>query len=182
MAHVSTLPLPNMSRTDTIFSLDQEDSAQILDMVGDFSLDPQSPKLANAVFGIARKRSLGSKLKEPPRRDSQTLPVTNASKKSSMEVNKRLPAPPRTRPDSPDIGTILSKTPRPQRKKSGSMFSSSRSQGSTSTKTSPKIDSKAFPDHSVSSLYSSLFDDESDGDDGGSYESDSSIDIHTPLP
>lgn len=163
-------------------SIDQDDSAQILDIVGDFSLDPQSPKLASAVFGSARKRSL-RKLKEPSRRDSPTLPwdmPLRDSKKGGVQA-KKLPELPKTRPESPDIETILARTPRPRKKASPSTLPSPRSQGSSSTKTSPKIGNTVLSEYSLSSIYSSLLDDDSDREDGGS-ESDSSIDIHTPLP
>lgn len=172
-----------MSNTNTIVSLDQDDQAQLLDLIGDFPLDPQSPKLATAVFGSARKRSI-TKLKEPSRRDSQTLPWTatssRSSKTNSMDVNKQLPAPPRS--SSPDIDAILARTPRPHRKKSASVFSiSSREQGRSATKPSPKIDDHS--EHSLSSIYSSLLDDHDDlNAEGSGSESDSSLDIHTPLP
>ncbi|KIP10438.1 hypothetical protein PHLGIDRAFT_33836, partial [Phlebiopsis gigantea 11061_1 CR5-6] len=172
-----------MSSTNTIVSLDQEDPTQLLDLVGDFSLDPQSPKLATAVFGSARKRSI-TKPKEPSRRDSQTLPWTatspRSSKTNSMDLNKRLPEPPRS--TSPDIEAILAKTPRPHRKKSASVFSVHLSeQAKGATRSSPKIDD--HPEHSLSSIYSSLHDDHDElNAEGSGSESDSSLDIHTPLP
>ena len=181
----SPSPTAGMANSDAIVSLeDTEVSAQILEMVSDFSLDPQSPKLANAVFGTVRKRSL-SKLKEPSRRDSPTLPWKNPLRfsrresgdgKSSLVVPEPLQP---MRPDSPDIETILAKTPRPRRKAATSMFPSPRSPGATS----PRLGQRPLPDSSLSSLsvYGSLFEDDSDPEGGGS-ESDSSIDIHTPLP
>ena len=81
-----------------------------------------------------------------------------------------------------DIDAILARTPRPHRKKSASVFSiSSREQGRSATKPSPKIDDHS--EHSLSSIYSSLLDDHDDlNAEGSGSESDSSLDIHTPLP
>lgn len=167
-----------MSNTDTMVSLDSEDSAQILEMVEDLSLETLSPIAPGAIFGSARKRSL-SKAKEPSRRDSQTLPWKNSMRypnagKYSVDVNSSSPPSQPSRSESPDIDTILAKTPRPRRTSSVGLFLSPRSRNS-------RAGQEGLPEQSLSSIYSSLFGDESEGEGGGS-ESDSSIDIHTPLP
>lgn len=166
-------------------SLDPEDSAQILEMVEDFSLEMGSPRVAGAVFGSARKRSL-SKAKEPSRRDSQTLPWkspmrnSNARKENGGAKDPSASSQP-ARSESPDIDTILAKTPRPRRVSSTGLFTSPRSQNSTSSRTSPTAGQKDLSERSLTSIYSSLPEDDSEVEGGGS-ESDSSIDIHTPLP
>ncbi|EKM58453.1 uncharacterized protein PHACADRAFT_252784 [Phanerochaete carnosa HHB-10118-sp] len=170
-----------MSNTDTMVSLDPEDSAQILEMVEELSFETLSPIAPDAVFGSARKRSL-SKSKEPSRRDSQTLPWKTSmrhpnARKESIDVNSSSPPSQPSRSESPDIDTILAKTPRPRRTSSVGLFLSPHSRNNAS----PTARQDGLPEQSLSSIYSSLFGDESDGEGGGS-ESDSSIDIHTPLP
>lgn len=168
--------------------LDLEESARDLqDFADDFSLDAQSYSLANALFGSARQRT-ANKGKLPLRRDSPTLPWRNPSLRSTRKegVKAERAQPQATsrvgRPDSPDIQTILSKTPRP-RKSSSATFSgsisslSSRSQSSSNLRKTPTA---SRDDESLISD-STLLELDSDFEDGGS-ESDSSLDIHTPLP
>lgn len=163
--------------------LDLEESAQDLEVfTDDFTLDPQSPKLANAVFGSARQRAL-SKSKDLSRRDSQTLPwqssqVTSATTGVTQAGEARATAIVE-RPDSPDIQMILAKTPRP-RKSTSSIFTASSlsSQSRSSTKKTPKT---PVDDESLISDFGTVLELDSDFEDGGS-ASDSSLDIHTPLP
>lgn len=153
-------------------------------------LHPTSPKLANAVFGVARQRTI-SKLKSPSRRDSPTLPWRTSSQRSTSSAlgnannEKSRPAAPPQRPDSPDIETILANTPRP-RKSSTSLFSTpSRAPSSSSLQASPRLEENddLLDDRSFASVsdYGNLLED-IDSEDGDGSETDSSIDIHTPLP
>lgn len=172
-----------MSKLDSAI-LDLEASSQDLEaFTTDFSLDPQSPKLAGAVFGSARLRSL-SKSKDSSRRDSPTLPWQSSKSAASstsgaVQATESRATPPIERPDSPDISVILAKTPRP-RKSTSSLFSASSlsSQSRSSTKKTPKT---PIDDESLISDFGTLLELESDFEDGGS-ASDSSLDIHTPLP
>ncbi|GJE96236.1 hypothetical protein PsYK624_124300 [Phanerochaete sordida] len=174
-----------MSKTDTMVSLDPEDSAQILEMVEGLSLGPASPNAPGAVFGSARKRSL-SKAKEASQRDSQTLPWKNPmrysnARKDSVDVKKSSPPSPPARSESPDIDAILARTPRPRKTSLAGPLSPPRVRSTPSSRTSPQSAHKHLADQSLSSIRSAIFEDESDDGEGGS-ESDSSLDIHTPLP
>ncbi|KAI0090201.1 hypothetical protein BDY19DRAFT_758309 [Irpex rosettiformis] len=171
-----------MSRLNSTI-LDLEESTQDLEGFAEFNLDPQSPKLANAVFGSARQRAFDKVKAASSRRDSPTLPWRNPSLRSSTkkEPTQEPQSVPVRRPDSPDIGTILATTPRP-RKSSTSTRSSSRF---SQTQTSPQAISSKGGSHEdpLTSDFATLLEIDSDleNEDGGS-ESDSSLDIHTPLP
>ncbi|KAJ3535990.1 hypothetical protein NM688_g6898 [Phlebia brevispora] len=158
-----------MSKVDSTVSLGPEESAEVLDVFNDIANDlhPSSPKLANALFGTARQRSI-SKLKSPSRRDSPTLPWRTNSQRSMRE-------------------TILANTPKPRRSSSTFLSSPTRNPSTHSLDKSPKFDDNEdiIDDRSFASVsdYGNLLDDIDSGpeDDDGS-ETDSSIDIHTPLP
>ncbi|TFY62532.1 hypothetical protein EVJ58_g3794 [Rhodofomes roseus] len=81
------------------------------------------------------------------------------------------------RPDSPDLDTILANTPRPRRRTSVAISSSSV-RSPTNSVASPFGWRASGPDQDVTESDDDLRGLE--GDDGS--ESDSSIDLHTPLP
>ena len=172
----------SLSRLDSTI-LDLEESTQDLDVFGELDLDPQSPKLANAVFGSARQRAFDKVKASSSRRDSPTLPWGNRSSRSNA---KKQPAQepqnePVRRPDSPDINTILATTPRPRKiSTSAARPGSHAPQAHTASPGTSRI---GLPEDSKTSSFETLLELDSDleNEDGGS-ESDSSLDLHTPLP
>ncbi|KAH9938815.1 uncharacterized protein BXZ73DRAFT_44548 [Epithele typhae] len=174
---------------------------------------PHSPMPHGATFGSAPR----------PRRPSEARPLPpsapNSQPGTPNRINKALPAVPQSskkpnaaatrsktsfptrRPTSPDVETMIAKTPRPRRQSSATfhqlpgggigMASGTRSRTNSSAvvpsswrgaKTNPKQDTGA-PLEESEPVGSDLLEkaEESEEEDGGS-ESDSSIDIHTPLP
>ncbi|CCM05822.1 uncharacterized protein FIBRA_08056 [Fibroporia radiculosa] len=90
------------------------------------------------------------------------------------------------RPDSPDLGTILANTPRPRRRSAAAVSPANRIRSRTSSIVGAPLNWKGKIEEGSSGLESTLgVGEDSDdnfrlGDDGS--ESDSSIDLHTPLP
>ncbi|KAI0364879.1 hypothetical protein BV20DRAFT_813615 [Pilatotrama ljubarskyi] len=181
-------------------------------------LSPKSPAVAEAVFGSApRSRkpstpkspaahlpatSSASRTSTPAKKDKMLPPVpgpTVLSPKSPSTRRTVAPAGARTRaakrPDSPDVETMIARTPRPRRKssatfnppltrpRSNSNMVPSSWKGGIKAKEKEKV---ADDNESVISDYGTLLkDDDSDMErmlEGEGSESDSSIDIHTPLP
>ncbi|KAI0740047.1 hypothetical protein C8Q76DRAFT_689056 [Earliella scabrosa] len=167
-------------------------------------LSPTSPTLASAVFGSAPRPRRPSTPKSPPsglsrsqpqtpsRSDKALPPVPTSTQSKSVRTKN---PPPRARlerrPDSPDVDTMIARTPRPRRKSSATFRSPMarvRSNSSMAVPSSWKgVKSKEDDGESVISDYGTLLEKEAESeedkpaDDDGS-ESDSSIDIHTPLP
>ncbi len=172
-----------MSRLDSTI-LELEDSAQDLEVFGDFDLDPQSPKLANAVFGSARQRAFDKVKAASSRRDSPTLPWRNPSVRSSTKKSSGQEAQTEAvrRPDSPDINTILATTPRPRKSSTSAARPLSRPSHAQTSSPGRLLKDESL-DESLTSEFGTLVELDSDleNEDGGS-ESDSSLDIHTPLP
>ncbi|KAI0667523.1 hypothetical protein C8Q78DRAFT_385790 [Trametes maxima] len=173
-------------------------------------LSSKSPAVSEAVFGSAPRPRRPSTPKSPP----STLPTAASQTSTPAKKDKILPpvpgakSPPRStatpgriragrRPDSPDVETMIARTPRPRRKSSAtftSPISRGRANSSMVVPTSwkgiggkEKDRGKAGDDaESMISDYGMLLhDDDSDMErqlEGDGSESDSSIDIHTPLP
>ncbi|KAI0641658.1 hypothetical protein C8Q79DRAFT_284928 [Trametes meyenii] len=173
-------------------------------------LSPKSPAVSEAVFGSAPRPRRPSTPKSPP----STLSTTASQTSTPAKKDKALPpvpgakSPPRgdatpgriragRRPDSPDVETMIARTPRPRRKSSAT-FTSPMLRGRVNSPMvvptswkgiggKEKEKGKAGDDaESVISDYGMLLHDE-DSDmerqlEGDGSESDSSIDIHTPLP
>ncbi|THH31195.1 hypothetical protein EUX98_g2963 [Antrodiella citrinella] len=190
-------------RPASIASFDSE----TLDFFDDRNASFRTSKLtaAGAVFGsapryraptdpaqrtIATQPSPSSRLQ---RRSSEALPraiPTTPSRlrsSSAAQVQEKVPE----RPGSPDIEAILAKTPRPRKTSTVSpprslLRSGQRSQSTLSLRLNAKErKSVAEDDESIFSIsdYGMLLEeDESQSDEAGGSESDSSIDIHTPLP
>ncbi|KAI0357234.1 hypothetical protein OH77DRAFT_145958 [Trametes cingulata] len=173
-------------------------------------LSPKSP--ADAVFGSFSRTRKPSNPKSP----SANLPATTGSgsqPSTPAKKDKALPpvpgprSPPRQtapaapasarsraakRPDSPDVETMIARTPRPRRKSSAT-FSSPLVRARSNSNMVPSSwrglkgkEKVADDNESVISDYGTLLkDDDSDMErmlEGDGSESDSSIDIHTPLP
>lgn len=173
----------SLSRLDSTI-LDLEESTQDLEVFGELDLDPQSPKLANAVFGSARQRAFDKVKAASSRRDSPTLPWGNRSSRSNA---KKQPAQepqnePVRRPDSPDINAILATTPRPRKISTSAARPGSRPpQAHTASPGKSRIGGS--PENSITSSFETLLELDSDLENGdGGSESDSSLDLHTPLP
>ncbi|KAI0631827.1 hypothetical protein C8Q77DRAFT_1061521 [Trametes polyzona] len=178
-------------------------------------LSPKSPVVAEAVFGSAPRPRRPSTPRSPPTAlsaapTSQTstplkkektlppVPASSATSKSLPKLSTGTPSRirPAKRPDSPDVETMIARTPRPRRKSSATFTSPilrARSSTSMAVPSSwkglpgPKGKDKVAEDaESVISDYGTLLkDDDSDMErmlEGDGSESDSSIDIHTPLP
>ncbi|EMD34941.1 hypothetical protein CERSUDRAFT_116464 [Gelatoporia subvermispora B] len=159
---------------------------------GDF--DPALFKApSDAIFGHARKRSLSK-----PRSDAEDRPATTPSNPPVQKtVPKARAAPskpkPIRRPDSPDIETIIAKTPRPRRRSSATFPSPAARLRSRSYSTLASESTKSSTSSGKGKANESL-DDVSDygvllqesvpedTEEGDGSESDSSIDVHTPLP
>ncbi|CAL1715931.1 unnamed protein product [Somion occarium] len=189
-----------MSRPDSRSSIDTVAAAEALDLFDEQGLSSPSSKSSKLFLGSSpRHRSLRNIKQSLSRRDSPTLPWRRASTDS---VQQRTVTPTRSRtasasqvkrPDSPDIDTILKKTPRPRRS-SSSVFPAaslatkgrSRSQSTLSLRSAAKKDKLPFGDtDSVLDDYNTLLEkleNDSDSDNVEGSESDSSIDVHTPLP
>lgn len=170
-----------MAKVDSTI-LDLEESAQDLEVFADFDLDPQSPKLANALFGSARQRVVDKVKTAASRRDSPTLPWRSTDSRSKSGQTSKDTGPARRPPlrsSSPDIQTILATTPRPRKNSSAALPASRSSSYSSPSKLSPK----SSREDTLVSEFGSLLELDSDLENGdGGSESDSSLDIHTPLP
>lgn len=193
-----------MARPASIASFDAAAAAEALDLFDDKNASFRTSKLAEAgaVFGSSPRyrtfadttkraslthpsRSLRRSTSEVPARPSSSTPSRLRSA-SAAQVQER--------PGSPDIETILAKTPRPRRASSAVFSSPSRtslrsdkpSQSSLSLRSDGKDKKPTGEDDdsifSISDYGVLLEEDESQSDGEGGSESDSSIDIHTPLP
>ncbi|THH00085.1 hypothetical protein EW026_g2379 [Hermanssonia centrifuga] len=182
-----------MSKLDSAITLDIEDNEEVADIFSEFGLQPQSPKLAEALFGSARQRSLDKVKASSSRRDSPTLPWRNPSVRSTAREPKRADRPSDTtfppRSNSPDIDAIIAKTPRPRRSSTSVLSTpspASRSLTSLGVRNrSPRnIGAKkdARDEPSLISDFGALLEADSDLEDDNGSETDSSLDIHTPLP
>ncbi|TBU42499.1 hypothetical protein BD309DRAFT_178796 [Dichomitus squalens] len=165
-------------------------------------LSPKSPTLASAVFGSSPRprrpstpRSPSGSVSQPhtPSRSEKSLPPVPVPAQSRSPRSTRNPPPrgarPDKRPDSPDVETMIQRTPRPRRKSSATFHSPmarARSNSSMVTPSSWKGVTKDDDTGSVISDYGALLDKDDSMDEklleGDGSESDSSIDIHTPLP
>ncbi|KAH9896057.1 hypothetical protein C8Q73DRAFT_665068 [Cubamyces lactineus] len=163
-------------------------------------LSPKSPVVADAVFGSAPRPRRPSTPKSPP----TNLPQTSASAKKDKALppvpglSSTTTTPARTRgatkrSDSPDVETMIARTPRPRRKSSATFNSPILRARSNSSMMVPSSwrglkgkETVAGDNESVISDYGTLLkDDDSDLErqlEGDGSESDSSLDIHTPLP
>ncbi|KAM5541517.1 hypothetical protein V8D89_004707 [Ganoderma adspersum] len=178
-------------------------------------LSPKSPTMASAVFGSAprtRRPSIpnasasisqqpgtpppkGKALPPlPPHAQSQTQTRSPRSKKKTKTNDA-----PRGRPDSPDVETMIKRTPRPRRISSATFQANTNSPvartrsatGSgvlvpSSWRGAAKRQGLDDDNESIASDYGTLLDKDASMDEkmleGDGSESDSSIDIHTPLP
>ncbi|KAI0764230.1 hypothetical protein BD413DRAFT_196757 [Trametes elegans] len=171
------------------------------------ALSPKSPAVADAVFGSAPrprrpstpKSPLGgssSQLSTPAKKDKALPPVPAQAASGARAKSGATPlrARPARRPDSPDVETMIARTPRP-RGKSSVTFNPPPAHGrKPSAMAIPsswkgiKAGEKAGDGdtESIISDYGTLLkDDDSEMErmlEGEGSESDSSIDIHTPLP
>lgn len=183
-----------MDRPNSATSIDTAIAAEALDLFDEQSLS--NPKASKLVMGSSpRLRPFKDPKQSPTLRDSGTLPWRRASMDSIRQRSVTTPTRNRgtsasqpKRPDSPDIDTYLKRTPRPRRSSSAvpsgvpSLKKTSRS--STSLRSKSKADGlKATKDSALDS-YGSLLEElgYSDSDNGGGSETDSSIDVNTPLP
>lgn len=162
---------------------------------------------SGAIFGHARKRSLSkpkaivadispaSDVTISPRgpavREGAPQFKTAGISAARMASQKQSP-----RPDSPDVETILAKTPRPRRRSSATFNSplnrlrsrshSTLGTGSTKSSTSSGqgMASESLTDVSDYGvlLQQDTVPEENIEEEGDGSESDSSIDVHTPLP
>ncbi|KAJ8496381.1 hypothetical protein ONZ51_g1150 [Trametes cubensis] len=169
-------------------------------------LSPKSPVVADAVFGSAPRPRRPSTPKSPPtnlpqtsasaKKDKALPPVPGLSSPPSAHATTTTPARTRSatkRSDSPDVETMIARTPRPRRKSSATFNSPilrARSNSSMMVPSSWKglkgKEAATGDNESVISDYGTLLkDDDSDLErqlEGDGSESDSSLDIHTPLP
>ncbi|KAI1784582.1 hypothetical protein LXA43DRAFT_954889 [Ganoderma leucocontextum] len=179
-------------------------------------LSPKSPTIASAVFGSSprtRRPSTslspsGSVSQQPhtPSHTGKALPLlpghaqtqtqTQTQTRSPRSKKKTSNAPQRGggRPDSPDVETMIKRTPRPRRTSSATFSNSpvarTRStQGPTTAVPSSWRATSKKPDDDTESIvsdYGMLLEKDASMDqkllEGDGSESDSSIDIHTPLP
>ncbi|KAL6302538.1 hypothetical protein BKA93DRAFT_387721 [Sparassis latifolia] len=155
----------------------------------------------NAVFGSAPRRHKNSNPKPKVDTSVPTLTRRITMQTTPPKVPSRSltrPSSAAKRPDSPDLRTILANTPRPRRKSSASFSPASgglhlRSRSTTNGLSRRSSIAEQSPDNVSVSDYGALLE-EAEGvdtdeenrlgkvvEDGGS-ESDSSIDLHTPLP
>ncbi|PSS34049.1 hypothetical protein PHLCEN_2v1953 [Hermanssonia centrifuga] len=182
-----------MSKLDSAITLDIEDNEEVADIFSEFGLQPQSPKLAEALFGSARQRSLDKVKASSSRRDSPTLPWRNPSVRSTAREPKRADRPSDTtfppRSNSPDIDAIIAKTPRPRRSSTSVLSTPSPASRSLTSlgvrnRSPQNIGAKkvARDETSLISDFGALLEADSDLEDDNGSETDSSLDIHTPLP
>ncbi|KAH9850463.1 hypothetical protein C2E23DRAFT_835197 [Lenzites betulinus] len=162
-------------------------------------LSPKSPVVAEAVFGSAPRPRRPSTPKSPPAsllstptKSDKALPPVPASA-PTRSLSKITPARSRTgrRPDSPDVETMIARTPRPRRKSSATFSSPilrSRSNSSMAVPSSWKglKEKEKGSERAISDYDTLLKDEESLSDmeqqlEGDGSESDSSLDIHTPF-
>ncbi|KAI0071250.1 hypothetical protein K474DRAFT_1669190 [Panus rudis PR-1116 ss-1] len=191
-------PASNVSMDTTIAA------EEALDLFDDRGLSYRTSKVSDAIFGSSpRHRTVLDDVKHTPsRRDSPTLPWRRVSVDSANAgaASASTPRKPRRvasasavkRPDSPDIETILAKTPRPRRSTSA-LFSSPTSTskaGGTRSRSTLSLRAAIKSEKSQNGDTDSILDEDlleklendSESDGVGGSESDSSIDIHTPLP
>lgn len=186
-----------MDRPNSTTSINTAIAAEALDLFDEQGLS--NPKHSRLVMGSSpRLRSLKDPKQSPSLRDSGTLPWRRASV-DSIRQRSVTPTRPRgasasqtKRPNSPDIDTYLKRTPRPRRSSSAvftgvpSLKGGSRSQSTTSLRSAAKKDKlnlgegKSLLDDR--SPLSEKLESDSDSDNGGGSETDSSIDVNTPLP
>lgn len=184
-----------MDRPNSTTSIDTAIAAEALDLFDEQGLSNPGTKPSRLVMASSPRLRTSKDLRQSPTlRDSGTLPWRRASMDSVRQRSVTTPTRPRgasasqKRPDSPDIETYLKRTPRPRRSSSAvfagapSLKGGSRSQSTTSLRSAAKKDQlkSGVPDD-YSSLLGKLEDDSDSDNDGGS-ETDSSIDVTTPLP
>lgn len=196
-------------RPASIASFDSVAAAEALDLFDEKNASFRTSKLAmtGAVFGSSPRRpgvadnsprsipSPASRLARRATSDAYGRPSSSTSAPSTPSRLRSASAaqPQPQRPGSPDIETILAKTPRPRRALSAVFASPSRN--SLPAKRSPSTLSlrsevkggkvNGEDDESIFSIsdYGALLEEyESLSEGEGGSESDSSIDLHTPLP
>ncbi|KAI0820891.1 hypothetical protein BC628DRAFT_1422555 [Trametes gibbosa] len=172
-------------------------------------LSPKSPVVAEAVFGSAPRPRRPSTPRSPPAGLSSPSLISTPTKKDKVLPPVPSSAPTRSfskitgtpsrsrpgrRPDSPDVEAMIARTPRPRRKSSATFTSPilrARSNSSMAVPSSWKglkeKEKEAARERVVSDYDTLLKDEESLSDmerqlEGDGSESDSSLDIHTPLP
>lgn len=176
---------------------------EALDLFDDRGLSYRNSKVSDAIFGSSpRHRALDDVKQSSSRRDSPTLPWRRVSAGSAQAGTASTPPrkPRRVastsavkRPDSPDIDTILAKTPRPRRSASSlfpSPASTSKVEGGARFRSTFSLRAVIKAEKSQDGDIESIIDEDlleklendSESDGGGGSESDSSIDIHTSLP
>lgn len=138
---------------------------------------PRTPDVRGAVFGSAqpRLRRTSTPRTPPPVKE---IPRSIATFSRMAQPPQTPPKSARQRPESPDVETILASTRRPRRKSSATFSPAlSRTRPRAATAGAPTswrgLEGDESPDRS------SLL--EESGEEDGS-ESDSSIDVSTPLP
>ena len=178
-------------------------------------LSPKSPTMASAVFGSAprtRRPSIPNASASIPQQPGTPPPIGKAlpplpphaqpqSQSRSPRSKKKTKAndAPRGRPDSPDVETMIKRTPRPRRISSATFQANAnlpiaRKRSATGSGVSVpsswrgpgKRQGLDEDNESFVSDYGTLLDKDASMDEklleGDGSESDSSIDIHTPLP
>ena len=195
-----------MSRPASIASFDP---AEALDLFDDKNASFRTSKLAlaGAVFGSSPRARAATDSPQRPQSLYQSRPVPVRRSTSEALARPGTSTPPSLRsasnttqvperPGSPDIDAILAKTPRPRRASSaifsspsrppGSLRQSKRSHSTYSLRSETKDGKPPGEDDesifSISDYGALLEEDESQSDGEGGSESDSSLDIHTPLP
>lgn len=189
-----------MDRSTSTTSIDTAIAAEALDFFDEQGFSSPSSKSSKfAMNNSPRLRHLKELKQSPSLRDSGALPWRRASVDSIRQRSVTTPTRPRgasaslaKRPDSPDIDTYLKRTPRPRRSSSATFTGSpglrggSRSQSTLSLRSAAKKDKlKLGGGDSILEDYGTLLEqleDDSDSDNGGGSETDSSIDVTTPLP
>ncbi|TCD63000.1 hypothetical protein EIP91_006092 [Steccherinum ochraceum] len=195
-------------RPASIASFDSAAAAEALDLFDEKNASFRTSKLAvaGAVFGSSPRRpgvvdqiqrSSPSHVSRLARRSTseaygRSSPSTSTPSTPSRLRSSSAAQPQPQRPGSPDIDAILAKTPRPRRASSAVFASPSRSSlpatrrsQSTLSLRSEVKKGNGEDDESIFSIsdYGALLEeDESQSEGEGGSESDSSIDIHTPLP
>ncbi|KAH8094473.1 hypothetical protein BXZ70DRAFT_359927 [Cristinia sonorae] len=185
-----------MARPASIASFDTAAAAEALDLFDERNASFRTSKLVGAVLGSSPRRPVyPTSIRGSPshlrRATSEAVPRSTPSTPSRLRSASTTQG--QGRPGSPDIEDILSKTPRPRRASSAVFSSPSRASIRPTPKRSPSAfslrsegkDGKGDDDESIFSIsdYGALLEEpESLSDGEGGSESDSSLDIHTPLP
>lgn len=197
-----------MSRIARPASVVSFDTSEALDLFDDSNASFRASKLAaaGALFGTTQrvprattdspKRPTPTHPSRPLRRSTSEAIARPSAVATPSRIRSASAAHVQERPPSPDIDSILAKTPRPRRAAStvftssarpaGSLRSGRRSQSTYSLRSDAKERKPSGDDDesifSISDYGALLEEDESQSDGEGGSESDSSLDIHTPLP